>query len=198
MYDSAFKCARFIHEQLYNHMDKLLRSSLEGPSDSENHRYCHPVQVAMTLIDQDDSNALTGSLADLDVDCLRYLISCCLGIIPGVVDVISRTYSISILTSALSGTHPWMVNPSCAPTHFHTVASTKQRRFERVEDNYPPLKLFHKIRGMLSLVVEIGADTIYKSSRDDFIPSGENGRSFLSRILRLFIAIADLDSDFIK
>ena len=179
-------------------MDKLLRYTLEGPSDNEAHRYSHPFQIVSSLVELDATYGMAAVLCDLSIDVWRYVISCCIGLKPGVVDVISRGCCMSILTCALAGTHPWVVNPSCAPTHFHTVASTKQRRLHYDELANPHVKLFMSIRIMLSHVVEIFSDMLYKSTRSDFVPSGDNGRCFLSRVLRLLTAIADLDSDFIK
>lgn len=141
---------------------------------------------------------MADKLCEVDLEHIKYIISSCIGIKPGVVDVVIRASCLSILTSALSGTHPSYFNPSEAPMHCHTVASARKWRSELTEEISAQLRLYHKIRNMLSLVIEICADTFYKSTRADFVPCGENGRSFFSRFLRLFTAVANIDTESIK
>jgi hypothetical protein len=179
-------------------MDKILRHSLEGPSDMEENRFTHPFQIVTCLLEQDETYTMADTLCDIELEHMQYIISCCIGIKPGVVDVISRASCLSLLTLALSGTHPWYANPSDAPMHCHTVASARKRQEELTAEISAQLRLYQKIRNMLSLVLEICADTLYKSSRADFLPCGENGRSFFSRLLRLFAAVADLDTSGMK
>lgn len=81
--------------------------------------------------------------------------------------------------------------------HQHTIPQTLIYRKERVHheniDKLSALKLFSLCKEELIPLIEHICETIYKTSRDDLLPCGDNGRCYLSRIVRLLTVFADID-----
>jgi hypothetical protein len=121
----------------------------------------------------------------------------------GIVDNITRSSVISFLSYLFGGMQQFFYHPSIAPVHQHSINETSNFRRERKlsmktmheknQDISFSLRLFSKCRSTIEMLMEPLCDTIYKSRREDLLPSGDDGRCYLSRVARFLTVMADYD-----
>ena len=194
----SFECARFLHNELYGHMRKLLVAALEGPADDPSQRFNHPLHLVSLLVQHDDKdNTAAPALCRLDVAHLETLVQQCTHIRRGVCDIVQQRVAIELLISALGGAKPTYIYPVFAPNHEHTVANRNKFRVKRGKSDralYPELHLYHELlhKTPLNECLSELVLRLYESHRSDFTPMGPSGRCHIALILRLLTVIADI------
>lgn len=184
-------------------MMKLLSFALEGPSDQELYRYSHPFQIITSLLEHDTMIGLSETICqDIPLSCIKYIVKQSISIQEGIVDNIFRNNALSLLSCLFGGLHMHYFYPSLGPIHQHTISQTQLiRQKYKIESQestkMTSIKLYFQCKTQIELLVTNLCETIYKSRREDFLPSGDNGRSYISRIGRFLTIIADLDDLFI-
>ena len=199
----TLECARFLHNELYSHIQRLLSTTLEGPADDINQRFNHPLHLISLFVQQDDlNNTVAPILCRLEVCHLERLVQQCTHIRRGVCDVVQQRVAIEILISALGGPKPTFIYPVFAPKHQHTVSNRNSFRVKRGKsdrNDFPELLLYYNLLHntqftdcLSELVIRI-----YDSHRTDFTAMGPSGRCHIALILRLLIVISDIDCNMV-
>ena len=199
----SLECARYLHNELYSHMRKLLVATLEGPADDASQRFNHPLHLVSLLVQHDDrDNTTAPALCHLDTAHINTLVQQCTSIRRGVCDLVQQRVAMELLISALGGAKPTFIYPVFAPDHQHTVANRnafRRKRGKSSRELYPELHVYHELLHKTSLNECLSELVLrlYESHRGDFTPMGPSGRGHIALILRLLTVIADIDCNIV-